>query len=314
MQPVFKDYIWGGTNLKEKFHKNTPYARTAESWEVAVHKDGNSTVQNGCFSGQTLAKVIETLGEKLTGTKQKDEKFPLMLKFIDAHDLLSVQVHPDDGFAAVNENGELGKTEMWYVLSADEGAELIYGFKNEISKDEFENAIKNKNLKSVLNSVPVKKGDVFFIPAGTVHAIGKGMIIAEIQQNSNTTYRVYDWDRVDKNGVSRELHVEKAIAVSSFAKADEPTQNSNEKAVDNAKIKQLCSCEKFTAEELKISGEYTEKMNGETFVILSVIEGEAEISCEQEDVFANTFDSFVIPAAAQSFSVKGNCTVLKFFL
>lgn len=191
LNPVFKDYIWGGTRLRDDFGLKTDINPVAEGWMLACHKDGMNTIDGGEYDGKTLESVIkEGDKSKIAGTNsEKFPYFPVLIKLIDAKDNLSVQVHPDNEYAARVEH-EFGKTEMWYVLDAAPGATLIYGFKNKIGKEEFKQAIESNTLFDVLNVVEVKKGDMFFIEAGTVHAIGKGALIAEIQQNSNSTYRV----------------------------------------------------------------------------------------------------------------------------
>ena len=207
LAPAFKDYLWGGTKLKTEFDKKSDLQKVAESWELSTHKDGQSIVANGEFKGLTLSEYIEKNGRECIGKNAMAfEFFPILIKFIDAADNLSVQVHPSDEYALSNE-GEYGKTEMWYVLDCEKDAFLYYGLNREITKEEFAERIKENMLLEVLNKVKVNKGDVFFINSGTIHAIGKGIVICEIQQNSNTTYRVYDYDRRDKNGNTRELHV-----------------------------------------------------------------------------------------------------------
>ena len=219
LSPAFKDYLWGGERLKTEFNKNTDMTPLAESWELSAHKDGQSIVAEGDYKGMTLTAYLETLGKEALGTAcEKYDYFPLLIKLIDAKGDLSVQVHPSDEYALEHE-GEYGKTEMWYILDCEEGAALYYGFTKDTTIEEYEAAIKEGRLTDILNRVPVKRGDVFFIPAGTVHAIGAGILICEIQQNSNTTYRVYDNNRRDKNGNLRPHHVEKALAVSDLKKS-----------------------------------------------------------------------------------------------
>lgn len=196
-----------------EFGKEYDGDKLAETWELSCHPDGPSYVANGEYAGETLSEYILMEGKKVTGTHSRHySQFPLLIKFIDAKDDLSIQVHPDDEYAMKNE-GQYGKTEMWYIVDCEEGASLYYGFSREVSKEEFEERIKNKTLLEVLNKVEVHKGDVLFIEPGTIHAIGKGNLIAEIQENSNVTYRVYDYGRKDANGKERDLHIEKALQV-----------------------------------------------------------------------------------------------------
>ena len=188
-----KDYIWGGNRLREEYGKQLDSDRIAESWELSCHKDGQSVITGGEFDGKTLSDYIAAKGKGVLGKNcGRFEYFPVLIKLIDAKDNLSVQVHPSNEYA-LRVEGEYGKTEMWYIVDCDPGAELLYGFKHEISKEEFAERIANNTLLEVTNNVPVHKGDVFFIESGTLHAIGKGILIAEIQQNSNTTYRIYDY-------------------------------------------------------------------------------------------------------------------------
>ena len=210
--PPIKDYIWGGTKLREEFGKESGLERLAESWELSCHKDGVSVISGGEFDGMTLSEFVEEHPEALGKNCGRFEFFPVLIKLIDARDDLSVQVHPDDDYAMRVEGG-YGKTEVWYVIDCEEGAELIYGFAEETDSDTFRRAIEEGTLLDIVNRVPVKKGDVFFIEAGTLHAIGKGILIAEIQQNSNTTYRVYDYGRLGADGKPRELHIDKALDV-----------------------------------------------------------------------------------------------------
>ncbi len=191
LKPSCKEYLWGGTRLKSEFGKEFSGEKLAETWELSCHPDGPSIVENGVYAGETLSEYILMEGKKVTGTKSRRyQQFPLLIKFIDAKEDLSIQVHPDDAYALQYE-GQYGKTEMWYIVDCEEGASLYYGFSREISKEEFVERIEKKTLLEVLNKVEVQKGDVLFIEPGTIHAIGKGNLIAEIQQNSNVTYRVY---------------------------------------------------------------------------------------------------------------------------
>lgn len=245
LTPAFKDYLWGGTRLRDDFQKDCDFDKIAESWELSCHKDGPSTIANGEFKGLTLSEYIDKAGKSVLGTDcEKFENFPILIKLIDAKDNLSVQVHPDNEYAQRVE-GEYGKTEMWYIVDCDEGATLLYGFKDTITKDEFAQRIADNTLLEVTNAVPVKKGDVFFIQAGTLHAIGKGILIAEIQQNSNTTYRIYDYGRVGKDGKPRELHVEKAKDVTDLCPAKAYPETPVEQK-DGYTSKLLSACDYFT--------------------------------------------------------------------
>jgi len=216
LKPVFKDYIWGGTKLKDKYNKESSLKKTAESWELSVHPDGESVISGGEYDGMPLSGYVRS-NPSVLGSSRKTDELPILIKLIDAEDKLSVQVHPNDEMAKRLEE-QNGKTEMWYVVEASDDAKIIFGVKEDVSREELECAIKTNTVEDILNSVNSKKGDVFFVEAGTIHAIGKGNLIAEIQQNSNVTYRLYDYDRRDKNGNPRELHIEKGVAASNTQK------------------------------------------------------------------------------------------------
>lgn len=230
------------------------------------------------------------------------QNFPILIKFIDAKDNLSIQVHPSDDYALSHE-GQYGKTEMWYVVDCAEDAFLYYGFKKEIDKEEFAKRIKEDTLLEVLNEVPVKKGDVFFIEAGTIHAIGKDIVIAEIQQNSNVTYRVYDYGRVDKDGKQRDLHIEKALAVT----------NRNPKVRGDSFDPHLGACKYFVVDKLSLDGKYMSKMEGhvneDSFLHMLIIEGSGKISNSEEVEFAKG-DSILLTASTGDFVMTGNCEAL----
>ena len=223
LNPVFKDYLWGGTKLRDEYGFKSSLDKLAEGWMLSCHKDGENTVLNGEFEGKTLTEVVKIHPEYLGKNGNQFEYFPILIKLIDAKNDLSVQVHPDNEYAMRVEN-EYGKTECWYILDCDDDAELIYGFNRTISSDEFKERIADNTFLETVNKVKVKKGDLFLIEAGTLHAIGKGILLAEIQQNSNTTYRVYDYGRLGADGKPRELHVEKAIDVTNCTP---PTRSTN---------------------------------------------------------------------------------------
>lgn len=237
-----KDYIWGGNRLREEYGKELDSDKIAESWELSCHKDGQSMIVGGEFDGKTLSDYIEAKGKSAVLGKNCDrfEYFPVLIKLIDAKDNLSVQVHPSNDYA-LRVEGEYGKTEMWYIVDCDPGAELLYGFKHEISKEEFAERIANNTLLEVTNNVPVHKGDVFFIESGTLHAIGKGILIAEIQQNSNTTYRIYDYGRVGKDGKPRELHVRRLRTLQILFRRSIPLQPRALPRLSRAALKLCCA-------------------------------------------------------------------------
>lgn len=293
LTPSFKDYLWGGNRLKTEFGKQTELETVAESWELSVHPDGESTLSDGTPLSQYITD--EMLGKNA----RRFEYFPILIKFIDAKANLSVQVHPSDSYALENE-GEYGKTEMWYVLDASPDAFLYYGFKKDITKTEYEDAIRNNTLCDILNRVDVKKGDVFFIPAGTVHAIGGGCLICEIQQNSNTTYRVYDYNRRDKDGNTRPLHIDKALEVSSLLKSPALTP------VSDCDDITLAECEYFTVRRLRIKGEKTLDITDKSFHSLIITNGSGSV----DDMNVTKGDSIFIPATEGKYTVSGDCEII----
>lgn len=308
--PAFKDYLWGGTKLKTDFGKKSDLDIVAESWELSTHKDGQSVVAEGPDAGLTLSEYIDKHGDGILGSNaQKFDYFPILIKLIDAKDNLSIQVHPSDDYALKNE-GEYGKTEMWYVLDANEGASLYYGFKSEITKDEFEDRINNNTLLDVLNKVEVHKGDMFFIESGTVHAIGKGIVICEIQQNSNTTYRVYDYDRRDANGNPRELHIKKAIDVSNLAPADQNRSASETVEHEGFSVTRLAECRYFTVDKVEVDSKAALTVSTDSFKSIIVTDGSGVLTFDGESVDINKGDSIFIPAQDAEYSVSGKCELI----
>lgn len=308
LKPIFKDYIWGGYRLKNDYGFDTGYDKTAEGWMLACHKDGMNTVDGGEYDGKTLQEVVDEVGkEKLLGKRSdKYPYFPILIKLIDAYDNLSIQVHPDDKYAREVEN-EYGKTEMWYVLDAAEGATLIYGFNEEISSQEFKEAIENNTLLDKLNVVNVKKGDTFFIEAGTVHAIGKGAMIAEIQQNSNCTYRVYDYGRVGADGKPRELHIKKAIDVSKTVPPKYDIKPMGEtKYVDKNEVQLITKCDLFSVNRYKCTNRMALNVSDNSFMHILVIDGCGDVDGRE----AKKGDSFLIPASYGDVIIAGNLEFL----
>lgn len=296
LKAPIKDYLWGGTKLKTEYGFETEKEIAAEAWLLSCHKDGSDIVINGEHSGKILPEVLEIWGKEALGEKaSKFTYFPLLIKFIDAKQSLSVQVHPDDEYALKNE-GEYGKTEMWYVVDCEEGAELIYGFKDEISEEEFRSRINDNTLTDVCNSVPVNKGDVFFITAGTLHAIGSGILIAEVQQNSNSTYRVYDFGRVGADGKPRELHIEKAVDVTKRKKPNVPYGNVGAiTQIGNNTLRELASCDLFTANVIELCEEL-QICEKDSFVSLVVLDGEMTVTWGEDEICAKKGDSIFVPA------------------
>lgn len=317
-QPIFKDYIWGGRNL-EKLGKVLPAGKVAESWEISCNKDGISVVANGEFKGLPLPELIERFGSELLGSSVKKiscEDFPLLLKLIDANDKLSVQVHPDDKYAKVHENGGLGKNEMWYVISVKSGSKLVYGVLPEVTKESFEHAINSNTVELCLNYIDVNPGDVLNIPAGLVHAIGSGIVLAEIQQNSNTTYRVYDYHRIDKDGNKRPLHIEKSLEVIDFdsgcssTKAEGIEINPNKSTA----IRYYVANKYFCVQLYTVNGVRKEFADGSKFEIYLFTEGNCSIEYEGGKISFKAGESVLIPASLGKYSLNGRFKALKTFV
>ncbi|MGI6279260.1 MAG: type I phosphomannose isomerase catalytic subunit [Acutalibacteraceae bacterium] len=313
LKPPVKDYLWGGTKLKAEFGLESEREIAAEGWMLSCHKDGSGVVTNGVLAGKTLPEVLEIWGKEALGkNSQKFSYFPILIKLIDAKQSLSIQVHPDDAYALKNE-GEFGKTEMWYIIDCEQGASLIYGFKDKVSKEEFKERIQNNTLTEICNYVPVKKGDVFFITAGTMHAIGGGILIAEVQQNSNTTYRVFDYGRLGADGKPRDLHIEKAIDVTLLDRPTLPYGNIGQtREIDGGSVRRLSSCEFFTAEIINLDGE-TEILKQDTFVSLVVLEGEITLSWNDGEIQAKKGGSIFVPAGLEV-NLKGKAQLLCSFV
>ncbi|MDE6664019.1 MAG: ROK family protein, partial [Lachnospiraceae bacterium] len=304
LKPSCKDYIWGGSRLKEEYEKEYDGNVLAETWELSCHPDGPSYIANGEYAGKTLQQYIDAEGKEVLGTNcRRFRDFPILTKFIDAKDNLSIQVHPDNRYALKNE-GQYGKTEMWYVMDAGKDAFLYYGFKREITKEEFEKRIKEDTLLEVLNAVPVQKGDVLFIESRTIHAIGKDILIAEIQQNSNVTYRVYDYGRIGKDGRKRDLHIEKALAVTNRV----PIMK------DKSSYPHIADCDYFTVDKLNLDGKVMKKMEGnvseESFASILILDGKGTISDAKEELDFKKGDSFFLSAGEGNYTIEGICDAL----
>ncbi len=296
LKAPIKDNIWGGTRLIEEYGFETEGEIAAEAWVLSCHKDGESIVRNGEMAGLTLGEVLLKWGDIAIGKNAAAfPYFPLLIKLIDARDRLSVQVHPDDSYALSHE-GEYGKTEMWYVVDCDEGAELIYGFNRDVSREEFERRIRDNRLSEVCNFVPVKRGDVFFIEAGTMHAIGKGILIAEIQQNSNSTYRISDYGRLGANGKPRELHIQQAVDVT---KTQRPTKSYGDVGEITlypfGTVRELASCNLFKSELMQIDGNLG-LYDNDSFVSLLLLDGNITLSYAGGTMNLKKGDSVFIPA------------------
>ena len=296
LTPALKDYIWGGYKLKDLFGRDNGGKKISESWEVSVHPDGPSL----CPDGKTLAAYI---AENPAAVDAEKSAFPILVKFIDAAHNLSVQVHPNDEYARRVE-GDNGKTEMWYIVGADEGAGIYCGFKEDVDKAAFLSKVKDGSVEECLNFIPVKAGDCFLIKAGTVHAIGAGCVICEIQQSSNVTYRVYDYNRRGADGKLRPLHVEKAMDVINFKKFKDETGSGAPEPVGGGTVRHLTECEYFRCRELCLDGTYAAK-NAHSFTAASVLSGEG--TADGEPFKAG--DSFFIPCG-EAFAFAGKAKII----
>jgi mannose-6-phosphate isomerase len=305
-KPVLKDYLWGGRNLEKLGRTLPPEGVIAESWEIAGHEDGTSVVDNGVFAGKLLTEVHAELGLDLIGRNngwaQERGKFPLLIKILDASRPLSVQVHPNDDYALTHEGNELGKTEMWVVLSAAPDAEVILGVTAGTTPDAFRRGVADGKLEPYLHHLPVKTGDHICVPAGSLHAIMGGLLIAEIQQNSNTTYRVYDWNRVGADGKPRALHIDRALEVINFAQV-EPALRPPELLADEAGVRRslLCRNPYFVTERVELApgASFHGDCPGDTLEIWGVIDG--AVSINGVELAAVRFA--LLPAALGPFAV-----------
>lgn len=297
LKPACKDYLWGGSKLREEYNISSNLNPLAEAWVLSCHPDGPSVVENGPDAGLTLPQYIEKYGREVLGKNcARFEDFPILTKFIDAKGDLSIQVHPDNAYALEHE-GQYGKTEMWYVLEAEPDAFLYYGFKHPITKEEYKERIENNTLTEVLNAAPVKKGDVFFIPAGTLHAICKGIVIAEIQQNSNVTYRVYDYGRLGADGKPRQLHVAQALEVTECAPPRPQDFGGH-----------LAACQYFVADAVRGSAEGV--CDEDSFTSLLITDGEGSLACGGEETAVRKGDSLFLPAGSGGWALAGTASAL----
>jgi len=312
-KPIVKDRIWGGTKLRSLLNKDIATQTTGESWEISTVPGDVSVVANGSFSGSVLNELISSYPSEILGTKVYEQfgaEFPLLFKFLDAKEDLSIQLHPNDELAKKRHNS-FGKTEMWYVMQADKGAEIIVGFKEKSSADEYLYHLENKSLPTILNKIPVKKGDVFFLETGTIHAIGAGTLIAEIQQTSDITYRIYDWDRVDAQGKSRELHIEQALDAITYDVV--ASKKKYETAVN--KSNPVVDCIYFTTNVISLDGKMNFAKNATSFTVLVCTEGNFSVVTNSGSEFAFAIgDTILLPAALTDFELVGKATLLEIFI
>lgn len=294
MEHVPREIIWGGTKLREKYGKDAPFPKIAESWELSCRDDAVSRIANGEYAGMPLN---EYLGGKAEG-------FPLLIKFIDAGERLSVQVHPDDTVCD-NVGRSLGKTEMWYIIEADEGAQLVYGLKDGVTLEDFARAVDSGRTEECLNFVNVSAGDVFFIPAGQIHAIGERITLAEIQQNSDTTYRIYDYGRRDKNGNQRQLHIDEALrSIKLRSEQEIEAVRFSRGRFDNC----IASCDKFTSCKYEICG--TRSLSIGDFGAIICVGGGGTVIHKSREYKIKAGDTYFIPESCGEFTVSGNLTII----
>ena len=306
LEPVFKDNLWGGTALRDRYGKHCDYDVIAESWELSAHEAGQSLVASGPARGMPFGEYLARIGRGRWGWKcQAQERFPLLIKLIDARKDLSIQVHPGDEYALAREN-EYGKNEMWYIMDCQPGARLYCGFSRPVSKEEVAARVKNGTLTQVLNEVPVHKGQVVFIPAGMVHAIGAGILLCEVQQSSNVTYRLYDYGRKDRYGQLRQLHLEKALDVldtTARPQILEARENEEGRA-------RLCACKYFSVERQRVCGKTALAGDDASFTALMFLEGHGTVQAEDTTLPWKSADCFFVPAGRRPILLEGEGTLL----
>lgn len=317
LKPAGKDYLWGGTRLKDDFSKEIDLEPLAETWECSTHPDGPSRVVSGMFQGKLLSEVLKEHPEFLGTHPRTQGELPILIKFIDARQDLSVQVHPDDEYARIHEQGSLGKSEMWYVLDAAGDAKLVYGFYHDISREMLKKSLETGTVEKYLQKIKVQKDDLFYIEAGTVHAIGAGVLIAEIQESSNLTYRMYDYNRTDKNGRTRELHIDKALAVANRKGSRSPRQPMRVLRYQKGSATELlCRCKYFQAERQLINTERCREMadfqtDSNSFQVLLCIDGCGTLFGDEEMLHFFKGDCIFVPADSIPLKLHGRAQFLK---
>lgn len=310
--PIFKERIWGGTQLKTVLNKPIDAEKTGESWEISSVSDNVSIVSNGIYKGKSLNELLAEFPKQVLGTRvveQFGSQFPLLFKFIDAQQDLSIQLHPNDELAKKRHNS-FGKTEMWYVMQAEQGSRMIVGFKEKSSPEEYLENLNNKTLLTILDTQTVKEGDVFFLETGTIHAIGAGIVVAEIQQTSDITYRVYDFDRVDADGIPRELHVDLALDAINYDVV--AAKRSYSKVQNNAN--EIVDCPYFTTNYIAITDRVALTSNPSTFKVLMGVSGDFELVMDNVTYTYSKGDTLLIPAGAPNFELKGKASVLEIYI
>ncbi|MDQ1911685.1 class I mannose-6-phosphate isomerase [Paenibacillus sp. GD4] len=312
-KPEFKERVWGGRAL-EQFGFDLPEGHIGEGWMIGDHPNGTTSVMNGELAGLGLDQIREQYGEAFFGSKgfsKKNGRFPLLIKLLDCNDDLSVQVHPNDDYERL-QPGELGKTEMWYILDAKPGAKIIYGLKDGVTRESLAQAIEENRIMDCLNEISVAAGDSFYIPAGTIHALGAGVLVAEIQQNSDTTYRVYDYNRLGLDGKPRELHVEDSLNVTAY-EGSGATYMKTDLSQDNSWLT-LADTPFFVTEKGHVEGSWSLQTTPESFLIHIICDGTGTIRWDGGEVPVKPGDCYLIPANLGAYTLQGSMTVLRSYL
>ena len=310
--PILKERIWGGEKLKTELNKPITSSITGESWEISTVKGDISIIANGALKGKSLMDVINDNPNEILGTEiytRFGKQFPLLFKYLDAREDLSIQVHPNDALAK-KRHDSFGKTEMWYIMQADEDARIIVGFKENSNAAEYLENLENKTLLSILDDVKVKSGDVFFLETGTVHAIGAGLVVAEIQQTSDITYRLYDFDRVDAQGATRELHVDLALDAINYNVVQ--TKKEYSKDVNESNV--VVDCPYFTTNFIPLDGNISVQKDGKSFTVYMCIDGEFEIECNDAVYHYKKGDTLLIPAGISELIISGKASILEIYI
>ena len=311
-EPILKERIWGGTKLKSYLNKPITSEITGESWEISTVENDVSIVANGDFKGKSLNELIEAYPNEILGTKvyaKFGKQFPLLFKYLDAREDLSIQLHPNDELAQKRHNS-FGKTEMWYVMQADADARLIVGFKEKSSPEEYIQHLENKTLLHILDSKKVKPGDVFMLNTGTIHALGAGILIAEIQQTSDITYRVYDFDRVDANGNPRELHVDLALEALNYDKVEAQRFYEKQENISN----EVINCQYFTTHFIPLNGNLKVDKKNDSFTVYMCVDGHFELSFDGKTSAYQKGDTVLIPASLTDFQLSGQAAILEIYI
>jgi mannose-6-phosphate isomerase len=311
-EPILKERIWGGTKLKTFLNKPITSAITGESWEISTVENDVSIVANGLFKGKSLNQLINESPEDILGTyvfAQFGKQFPLLFKYLDAREDLSIQLHPNDKLAKKRHNS-FGKTEMWYVMQSDIDSRLIVGFKEKSSPEEYLKHIQNKTIVDILDTKKVKQGEVFFLETGTIHAIGAGIVVAEIQQTSDVTYRIYDFDRLDANGNKRELHVDLSLEAINYEIVNSKKDYAKVENVSN----EVVNCNYFTTNFIPLDGNSKVIKNQSSFTVYMCVDGDFQLMIDIESYYYKKGDTVLIPAALTDFQLCGNASILEIYI